>query len=142
MGIVRASDAIFRQRWESTLFMKPAEGSTNIGKSVSIRGELSGTEDLFLDGVFDGSVSLPESRLTVGPNGHITAELHVRDLIVFGTIDGNVHASGRIELRQSAVLNGDIFAARLSIEESATVRGRVELTGYGSGGSTSGAAAE
>jgi cytoskeletal protein CcmA (bactofilin family) len=134
MGIVRASDAIFRHRWESTVFMKPAEGSTNIGKSVSIRGELSGTEDLFLDGVFDGSVSLPESRLTIGPNGHVTAELHVRDLIVFGTIDGNVHATGRIELRQTAILNGDILAARLSIEESATVRGRVELTGYGTAG--------
>ena len=109
--------------------MKPAEGSTLIGKAVSIRGELSGTEDLFLDGTFDGSVSLPESQLTVGPNARITAELHVRDLVVFGSIDGNVHASGRIELRQTAVLNGDIVASRLSIEESASIRGRVELTG-------------
>jgi cytoskeletal protein CcmA (bactofilin family) len=109
--------------------MKPAEGSTLIGKSVSIRGELSGTEDLYLDGSFEGSVNLPESRLTVGPNARVNAELHVRDLIVFGTVDGNVFASGRIELRQSAVVNGDILAARLSIEESATVRGRVELTG-------------
>jgi cytoskeletal protein CcmA (bactofilin family) len=116
--------------------MKPAEGSTLIGKSVTIRGELSGTEDLFLDGVFEGSVNLPESRLTVGPNAHVTAELHVRDLIVFGVVDGNVFASGRIELRQTAVLNGDIIASRLSIEESASVRGRVELTGQSSTGST------
>jgi cytoskeletal protein CcmA (bactofilin family) len=117
--------------------MKPAEGSTNIGKSVSIRGELSGTEDLFLDGVFDGSISLPESRLTIGPNGHVTAELHVQDLVLFGSIDGNVHATGRIELRQTAILNGDIVASRLSIEESASIRGRVELTGYSGGGSDS-----
>lgn len=110
--------------------MKPAEGTTHIGKSLSIHGELSGSEDLFLDGAFDGSISLLESRLTVGPNAQVTAELHVRDLIVFGTIHGNVHASGRIELRQSAVLNGDIVAARLSIEESASYRGRVELTGH------------
>lgn len=109
--------------------MKPAEGSTMIGKSVTIRGELTATEDLYLDGLFDGSISLPESRLTVGPNAHLTAELHVRDLIVFGSIEGNVTASGRIELRQTAVLNGDIVASRLSIEESASVRGRVELTG-------------
>jgi cytoskeletal protein CcmA (bactofilin family) len=109
--------------------MKPAEGSTHIGKSLNIRGELSGVEDLYLDGAFDGSITLLESRLTVGPNAQVTAELHVRDLIVFGTIQGNVHASGRIELRQSAVLNGDIIAARLSIEESASYRGRVELTG-------------
>jgi cytoskeletal protein CcmA (bactofilin family) len=125
--------------------MKPAEVSTNIGKSVSIRGELSGTEDLFLDGVFNGSVSLPESRLTIGPNGRVTAELHVRDLVVFGAIDGNIIATGRIDLRQTAVLNGDMLAARLSIEESATVRGRVELTGAGSSGASgqsAGASAE
>ena len=109
--------------------MKSAEGATHIGKSVSIRGQLSGSEDLFLDGAFEGSISLTESRLTVGPNAQITADLNVRDLVVFGTVDGNVHATGRIELRQTAVVNGDIFASRLSIEESASVRGRVELTG-------------
>ncbi len=116
--------------------MKPAEGSTLIGKAVTIRGELSGTEDLFIDGIFDGSISLPESRLTVGPNARVTAELHVRDLIVFGSIEGNVFATGRIELRQTAVLNGDILASRLSIEESASVRGRVELTGHPASGTT------
>ena len=109
--------------------MKPAEGSTLIGKSVTIRGELSGSEDLFLDGLFEGTITLSESRLTVGPNAQIKAEVKVRDLVVFGMVDGNVHATGRIELRQTAVVQGDIFASRLSIEESASVRGRVELTG-------------
>jgi cytoskeletal protein CcmA (bactofilin family) len=109
--------------------MNPAEGSTLIGKSVSIRGELTGSEDLFLDGQFDGTVTLTGSRLTVGPNARVVGDINVRDIIVFGRIEGNVHASGRIELRQSAVVQGDIFAARLSIEESATVRGRVELSG-------------
>ncbi len=109
--------------------MKPAEGSTLIGKSVTIRGELSGSEDLFLDGLFEGTIKLDESRLTVGPNAHIKAELHVRDLIVFGKVEGNVLASGRIELRQTAVVTGDIVAARLSVEESAAIHGRVELTG-------------
>lgn len=111
--------------------MKPGEVSTTIGPSVSMRGDLSGNEDLFLDGTFEGTVSLPESRLTVGANAHVKAELKVRDLIVFGDIEGNIHASGRIELRQSAVVNGDIFASRLSVEESASIRGRVELTGTG-----------
>jgi len=110
--------------------MKSPEGSTLIGKSVSIHGELSGSEDLFMDGRFEGTIHLAESRLTVGPNAEITADVNVRDIIVFGRIDGNVHASGRIELRQSAVVNGDILASRLSIEESACVRGRVELTGH------------
>ena len=107
--------------------MTPVEGSTHIGKSVTIRGELSGSEDLVLDGKFDGTITLADSRLTVGPNAHVTADLNVRDIVVFGLIEGNVHASGRIELRQSAVVNGDLYAGRLSIEESATVRGRVEL---------------
>ncbi len=84
---------------------------------------------MFLDGAFEGTITLSESRLTVGPNARIKADLHVRDLIVFGLVDGNVRATGRIELRQTAVVNGDIFASRLSIEESASVRGRVELTG-------------
>ena len=109
--------------------MKSPEGSTLIGKSVSIRGELSGSEDLFLDGHFEGTIHLAESRLTVGPNAEVIADLDVRDLIVFGRVDGNIQATGRIELRQSAVVNGDIIASRLSIEESASVRGRVELTG-------------
>lgn len=109
--------------------MKTAEGSTLIGKSVTIRGEISGGEDLFMDGVLEGSVALPDSRLTVGPNARITADLHVRDLIVFGVVDGNVIATGRMELRQSAVVNGDIVASRLSIEENATIKGRIELTG-------------
>ena len=107
--------------------MPPVEGSTHIGKSVSISGELTGSEDLFLDGKFEGTITLTGSRLTVGPNARVTADLNVRDVVVFGLIEGNINATGRIELRQSAIVNGDIHAGRLSIEESATVRGRVEL---------------
>jgi cytoskeletal protein CcmA (bactofilin family) len=111
--------------------MKPAEGSTVIGKSVTIRGELSGAEDLFMDGTIEGTISLEDGRLTVGPNAKILADISVRDLIVYGQVDGNVIASGRMELRQTAVVNGDIHASRLSVEESASIRGRVELTGAG-----------
>ena len=109
--------------------MNPAEDSTHIGKSVTIHGELSGDEDLFIDGNLEGSIVLKESRLTVGPNAKIKADLTVRDLVVFGVVEGNVHATGRIELRQSARMSGDLFASRLSIEENSSVRGRVELTG-------------
>ena len=107
--------------------MKPPEGSTLIGKSVSIRGELSGSEDLFLDGRFEGTINLSESRLTVGPNAEVTADLNVRDVIIFGHLTGNIQASGRVDLRQSAFVGGDISAGRLSIEESAILKGRVEL---------------
>ena len=107
--------------------MKPAEGSTVIGRSVTIRGELTGNEDLFMDGDIEGTITLPGSRLTIGPNARVLADIHGLDIIVFGAVTGNIHATGRLELRQSASVAGDIFAGRLSIEESATVKGRVEL---------------
>jgi cytoskeletal protein CcmA (bactofilin family) len=107
--------------------MKPAEGSTVIGKSVIIRGDLSGNEDLYLDGDIEGTITLTESRLTIGPNARVRADIAVRDVIVFGNLTGNVQATGRVDLRQSASVNGDILAGRLSIEESAILKGRVEL---------------
>jgi len=107
--------------------MKPAEGSTVIGKSVVIRGELSGSEDLYIDGDVEGTVTLPESRLTIGPNARVRADISVRYVIIFGHLTGNVQATGRVDLRQSALVNGDILAGRLSIEESAVLTGRVEL---------------
>jgi cytoskeletal protein CcmA (bactofilin family) len=108
--------------------MKPAEGSTVIGKSVTIRGEVSGTEEMFLDGVFEGTISLPENRLTLGPNARVTADVVAGDVVIYGVVEGNIRASGRIELRDSAVVKGDILAERLSIEENATMKGRVELS--------------
>jgi cytoskeletal protein CcmA (bactofilin family) len=107
--------------------MKPAEGSTVIGKSVIIRGGLSGNEDLFIDGDVEGTVTLPESRLTIGPNAQVKADVSAREVVIFGHLTGNVQATGRVELRQSALVSGDIVAGRLSIEESAVLTGRVEL---------------
>ncbi|MDQ2833677.1 MAG: polymer-forming cytoskeletal protein [Acidobacteriota bacterium] len=107
--------------------MKSAEGSTVIGKSVIIRGDLSGQEDLFIDGDVEGTITLKGSRLTIGPNAQIKADINVRDIVIFGRLAGNIHAAGRVDLRQSASVKGDIFAGRLSIEESAVLSGRVEL---------------
>jgi cytoskeletal protein CcmA (bactofilin family) len=107
--------------------MKPAEGSTVIGKSVVIRGGLSGNEDLFIDGDVEGTVTLPDSSLTIGPNARVKADVSAREVIIFGHLTGNVKATGRVDLRQSALVNGDILAGRLSIEDSAVLTGRVEL---------------
>jgi len=109
--------------------MKPAEGSTVIGKSVIIRGDLSGNEDLYMDGDIEGSITLPESRLTLGPNARVRADISVRDIVVFGRLTGNVKAIGRVDLRESALVNGDIVASRLSIEETVVLKGKVELKG-------------
>ena len=116
--------------------MKAAEGSTVLGKSVSIKGDVVGTEDLFLDGEIDGSIRLPEGRLTIGPNGRARADVEVRDLIVFGQLSGQIIASGRVDLRQSATVLGDIRAGTLAIEESASLKGRVELTAAQAAGAT------
>lgn len=111
--------------------MKPAEGSTVIGKSVIVRGDISGKEDLYLDCDIEGTINLSENRLTIGPDARVVADVTVRDLVVFGALTGNVHATGRVDLRQSAALTGDIVAGRLSIEESAVLKGRVELKSGG-----------
>jgi cytoskeletal protein CcmA (bactofilin family) len=108
--------------------MKPPEGSTVIGRSVTIRGELSGKEDLYMDGIVEGTISLPESRLTVGPNARVLADLNAHDVVIYGLVEGNIRATGRIELRESAVVRGDIVAERLSIEENASIKGKVELS--------------
>jgi len=107
--------------------MKPAEGSTVIGKSVTIRGELSANEDLHLDGDMEGTITLAENALTLGPNARILANVRAKDIVVYGNIKGDLHASGKVEIRGSASVDGDIYSRRLSIEENATIRGRVSL---------------
>ena len=98
-----------------------------IGKSVTIRGELSGSEDLMIDGDVEGTITLPENSLTIGPNARVTADISVRNLIVFGKVNGTLHVSGRVDLRNTAIVQGDIFGGRLSIEENAQLKGKVEL---------------
>jgi cytoskeletal protein CcmA (bactofilin family) len=98
-----------------------------IGKSVQIRGEVKGSEDLLVDGLVEGTITLSDSRLTIGPNAHVQANVSARDVVLLGTLNGDVQASGRVELRSGANLKGDIRAARLSIEENALFSGKVDL---------------
>jgi cytoskeletal protein CcmA (bactofilin family) len=104
-----------------------AENATVIGKSVQIRGEVNGSEDLLVDGQVEGTVTLSESRLTIGPHANVTANVSARDVILLGRLNGNVRATGRVELRKGCDLVGDIVAGRLSIEENALFRGKVDL---------------
>lgn len=102
-------------------------GAAVIGKAVQIRGELNGSEDLLVDGVVEGTITLNENRLTVGPNAKVSANVSAKDVVVIGVLQGNVRASGKVELRQGATLTGDITAARLSIEENSNFKGKVDL---------------
>jgi len=99
-----------------------------IGKTVVICGEVKGSEDLIVDGRVEGTVSLSESRLTIGPNAHVAADLSAKDVLILGHLQGNVVASGRVELRAGSVVEGDIRALRLAVEDNAIFRGKVDLT--------------
>ncbi|HWH58902.1 MAG TPA: polymer-forming cytoskeletal protein [Terriglobales bacterium] len=102
-------------------------GLANIGKSVTIKGELSGSEDIYLDGQVEGSIQLAGNSVTVGPNGRVKANITAKNLTVGGTLDGNVHASERTELRKTAVVNGDVQTKRIAIEEGAYFKGKLEI---------------
>lgn len=103
-------------------------GSARIGKSVVIRGEVKGGEDLIIDGRVEGTVTLTESRLTIGPNANVAADLTARDVLIQGQVQGNIVATGRVELRAGCVVEGDVRALRLAVEENAVFRGKVDLT--------------
>jgi len=105
------------------------ENSTaRIGKSIVICGEVKGSEDLIVDGQVEGTVNLQENRLTVGPNANVAANLCAKDILILGRVQGNVVASGRVELRAGCNLEGDIRALRLAVEDNAVFRGKVDLT--------------
>lgn len=99
----------------------------HIGKSVQIRGELTGSEDLYLDGEIDGSIDLRDHTLIIGPNGKIKAGITTRDLVVHGKVEGNVTATGRVELRKSSTLIGDISTQRIVIEDGAFFKGAIDI---------------
>jgi cytoskeletal protein CcmA (bactofilin family) len=99
-----------------------------IGKSVIIIGEVKGSEDLIVDGRVEGTVNLSESRLTIGPNANVAADLTAKEILVLGQVKGNLVASGRVELRAGCLVEGDISALRLAVEDNAGFRGKVDLT--------------
>ena len=107
--------------------MASSEAAAVIGKSVQIRGEVNGSEDLTVEGVVEGTITLRESRLAIGARARVQANVTARDVLVQGTLLGNIHATGRVELRAGSTVTGDIQAARLSIEENAVFSGKVEL---------------
>jgi cytoskeletal protein CcmA (bactofilin family) len=102
-------------------------GHAVIGKSVFIKGQIFSREDLTIDGEIDGSVELREHRLTVGPNGKLQAGVKAREVIVLGTVHGDVEASDKIDLRKGARLVGDIKTARIVIEDGAFFKGSVDI---------------
>jgi cytoskeletal protein CcmA (bactofilin family) len=109
--------------------MGAVEGSAaSIGKSVEIRGEVKGSEDLMIEGRVEGTITLIDSRVTIGASARVDADVAARDIVILGLLNGNVTATARVELRKGGNLTGNVRAARLSIEEGALLSGKVELT--------------
>jgi cytoskeletal protein CcmA (bactofilin family) len=112
-------------RGEST--RPPKSDAARIGRSVTIKGELTGAEDLFVDGEVEGSIELRSHSLTVGPNGRVRANVVARNVVIFGKVEGNVRGNERVELKKSAVLHGDIFTQRIIIEDGAFLKGGIDI---------------
>jgi cytoskeletal protein CcmA (bactofilin family) len=107
----------------------PVDSSpARIGKSVEIRGEVKGSEDLIVDGRLEGTITLSEGRLTIGASANVAADLTAKDVLILGHVQGNIVAGGRVELRAGCAVEGDIRALRLSVEDNAVFRGKVDLT--------------
>ena len=99
----------------------------HIGKSVLVKGELSGSEDLYLDGEVEGNIQLKDHSLIVGPHGRVRANIQARDVVVHGKVDGNIRGTERVELKKSAVLVGDISTQRIIVEDGAFFKGAVDI---------------
>jgi cytoskeletal protein CcmA (bactofilin family) len=99
----------------------------HIGKSVVIKGELSGSEDLYIDGTVEGTIQLHGNNLVIGPNGQVRADVNTKVVVIQGKLEGNIRASERVELRKSAVVVGDIVTQRIAMEDGAYVKGKIEI---------------
>jgi cytoskeletal protein CcmA (bactofilin family) len=110
---------------------RPAASSVgeqaSISKGLSIKGEITGTESLFIDGKVEGSISIPGNRVTVGKNGNVTASISAREIVVLGKLKGNVNATDRVDIRAEGALTGDVAAARISIEDGAFFKGGIDI---------------
>ena len=99
----------------------------NIGKSVVIKGELNGSEDLTIEGHVEGTIQLRDHVLTIGPNGRIKAQVFAKAVVVLGEMTGNVTASDKVDIRDNGSVDGDIVAPRVAIAEGAHFRGSVDM---------------
>lgn len=104
------------------------ESMAHIGKSIAIQGELTGDEDLVVEGKVEGKIELPNHHLTIGEGGQVRAELQAKLVTVVGRVNGNVSASERVEVQETGVVEGDLRAPRLVVKEGAVVNGSIEMS--------------
>ncbi|MBZ5681844.1 MAG: polymer-forming cytoskeletal protein [Acidobacteriia bacterium] len=116
---------------DTTPAARPATTTTadqaTIGKSLVIKGEVTGSESLYIDGRVEGSINLSGNRVTVGRNGVVSANINAREIVVLGKVRGNLTASDRVDIRSDGSLTGDVVAARISIEDGAYFKGGIDI---------------
>ncbi len=106
---------------------RSGSGQAQIGKSLQLKGEITGSEDLVIDGEVEGTVELKDNNLTVGPNGNVHADVQARSITVLGRLHGNVRAGDKVEIRKTGSLEGDLATARIIIEDGAVFRGSIDI---------------
>jgi cytoskeletal protein CcmA (bactofilin family) len=104
-----------------------AEQAATIGKSLVVKGEITGSESLYVDGRVEGTINLPGNRVTIGRNGQVSANITAREVIVQGKLAGNVNASDRLDVRSEGSLTGDVVAQRISVEDGAFFKGKIDI---------------
>src|SRR6267378_218738 len=111
----------------------PVKGSSapleqaSIGRSLVIKGEISGAESLYIDGHIEGTINIPEHRVTIGRNGAVTADINAREVVIMGKVNGNVICSDRLYIRSEGAVTGDVVTQRISVEDGAHLRGSVQV---------------
>jgi cytoskeletal protein CcmA (bactofilin family) len=111
----------------SRLGSSVSRSSARLGASIQIKGHVTGDEDLQIDGKVDGPISLRGHELIVGPTAQLNSEIHAGEVVVSGKVVGNVHARGRVDIKKDGSVSGDISTARISIEDGAHFKGRIEI---------------
>ena len=99
----------------------------SIGRSLVIKGEISGAESLFIDGRVEGTINIPENRVTIGRNGCVAADVNAREVVIMGKVQGNVICSDRLDIRSDGAVTGDVVTQRISVEDGAILKGSVQV---------------
>jgi cytoskeletal protein CcmA (bactofilin family) len=128
-----AADAARTQPITSVDTHRGLEKTVNIGKSVIIKGELNGSEDLTIEGAVEGKIELRQNILTIGPNGKIKAQVFAKSVVILGEVTGNVTATEKVDIRDNGSVDGDITAPRVAIAEGAHFRGSIDMQRQGAG---------
>ena len=108
----------------------PVDQAT-IGRTLVIKGEISGSEALYIDGCIEGKINMPDSRVTIGRNGKVDASIQAREVVVMGKVTGNIECSDRVDIRSEGSVNGDISTVRISVEDGAALKGGIQVRSEG-----------